>query len=112
MSVVDSASTSPADIVLDRRPGLQEWALSRTSPQERAVAMELVLAHDFDEPSPAMATGTTRREAQSVREQILSDLVGIGAGHRASSVEAAAQRPPARTRAATAPRSRAGARRR
>ena len=83
MSVVDAASISSATVASEDLRRLSDWALSRRSPEEQLVAIELVLAHDFDERVPATLSGASAEYAQSVREDYLLGLTGIGAGRRA-----------------------------
>ena len=64
-----------------RRRSLQEWALAQRSLPEQLAAIELVLTHDFDEPStdpvPRLAA------AQSARERYLLEVTGIAVPERA-----------------------------
>lgn len=77
MTVVDATTTGApsADIRQGRLRELQEWALTRTSPQERAAAIDLVLAHDFDEPVHEPVADPVA--AQGVRERYLIEVTGI-----------------------------------
>ena len=116
MSVVDDARISSANVAAEDLRRLGAWALSRRSPDEQLVAIELVLAHEFDEQLPAPRSGANTEHAQSVREDYLLGLTGIGAGRHArtpSSPGSEPQRLPVRARGAAyerrASHSRAGA---
>lgn len=77
MTLVDATTTRApgADAGRNRRRGLQEWALTRTSPQDQAAAIDLVLTHDFDEPGREPVTD--RAAAQRLAERYLVEVIGI-----------------------------------
>ncbi len=58
--------------------GLQEWALTRQAIDDHLHAIELVLTHDFDEPSTPSAPGARREAAERAREQFVIDAIGVG----------------------------------
>lgn len=79
--------------------------MSQVAPLERSVAIELVLAHDFDDPGTPPRDGASLEAAQSVRERYLIELTGIAAGPhddaQPPSRNAAPPRGPLRSRGAS-----------
>ena len=117
MSVVDAASIFPAAATAEDSRRLSDWALSRRSPEEQLVAIELVLAHEFDEQPSASPSGVSTERAESVRADYLLGVTGITADRqnpaRSTSLGTEPQRPAVRVRGAAherrAPHGRTGA---
>lgn len=70
-----SARTATGERII----GLHEWALTRESAEDQLHAIELVLAHDFDEPIGAGGGVVARR----VREQYVAQATGLAHDERA-----------------------------
>lgn len=77
MTLVAQTTSPAADSPTTRTKGLQEWALTRESIDDHLHAIELVLTHDFDEPSTPSATSPRREAAQRAREQFVIDATGV-----------------------------------
>ena len=77
MTLVAHTTSPEAGPIADRTVGLQEWALTRRSADDHLHAIELVLTHDFDEPSTPPAPSPRREAAQRAREQFVIDATGV-----------------------------------
>lgn len=85
MTLVAPTTSSAAESSTDRTWDLQRWALTRDSIQEHLHAIELVLTHDFDEPS-ATPDSRRSRDAQRDRELFLIDATGLASEHARPSI--------------------------
>lgn len=80
MTLVDVATTSAS---AGPERSLQDWALAQTSMVEHLAAIELVLAHDFDEPY-LEPLGAVEDDARRLRADFLIDAAGIARERRAT----------------------------
>ena len=78
MTIVAHTTSAAADPPTARVMGLQEWALTRQSIDDHLHAIELVLTHDFDEPSAPSAPTLRRETAQRARERFVINATGVG----------------------------------
>lgn len=86
MTLVDAATKFSANAETHGALSLQEWALSKSTVVEQLAAIELVLAHDFDEPSASRLTGSSHETGQRVREEFLIEVTGVARGSQTTTV--------------------------